>query len=192
VIEAEKAGVDLVKSSQSFTLGANLEKLTLIGLTSIDGTGNELPNVITGNIGANKLAGLAGNDTLTGGDGADTLNGGADNDLMTGGNDNDVYVIGSPADKVTESSAAGGHDKVESTITYTLGANLEDLDLATAGVANGTGNTLANLIIGSAEANVLDGKTGADTMKGGAGDDTYLIDNVGDVAKPAGAGSITW
>ncbi len=189
VTEDSKQGTDLVKSLDDFTLGANVENLTLLGSDNVDGTGNELPNVIVGNIGNNALSGLAGNDTLTGGESADTLDGGGGNDLMIGGNGNDVYVVGSPTDRVMEISAASGHDKVDSTISYTLGASLEDLDLSKAGVANGTGNTLANLIIGSAAANILDGKTGADTMRGGDGNDTYVIDNAGDLAdEPGGSG----
>jgi Ca2+-binding RTX toxin-like protein len=187
VTEDAKQGTDLVKSAADFTLGANVENLTLTGTGDVDGTGNELPNIILGNAGANKLSGLAGNDTLTGGDGADTLDGGDGNDIMTGGNGDDVYVVGSVADRVVESLATGGKDdKVESATTYILGVNLEDLDLSTAGVANGTGNTLANLIIGSAAANILDGKTGADTMQGGLGNDTYVIDNPDDLADETG------
>ncbi len=188
VKEDAAQGTDLVKSAADFTLGANVENLTLTGSGDVDGTGNELANVIIGNAGANGLSGLAGNDTLTGGDGADALDGGAGNDAMTGGNGDDTYVVDSKTDKVTESAATGGRDKVESTITYVLGANLEDLDLSQAGAANGTGNTLANLLIGSADANILDGKTGADTMKGGAGNDTYVIDNALDIADETGGG----
>jgi Ca2+-binding RTX toxin-like protein len=190
VTEADKAGTDLVKSSADFALDANIENLTLIGSDDIDGAGNTLPNVIIGNAGANKLSGDDGNDTLTGGDGSDTLDGGLGNDAMTGGNHDDTYVVDSKTDKVTESAVTGGHDKVESVITYVLGANLEDLDLSKAGIANGTGNTLANLLIGSADANILDGKTGADTMKGGAGNDTYIIDNALDLADETGGSGL--
>src|SRR5262249_16607053 len=142
VIEDAKQGLDLVKSSADYTLGANVENLTLIGNGDIDGTGNELPNRIIGNTGANKLSGLGGNDTLTGGVG---------NDVMTGGNGDDDYVVDSKGDKVMEGNGAlAGHDTVESSITYTLGANLEDLDLSAGGAINGIGNALDNLIIGSA------------------------------------------
>ena len=93
---------------------------------------------------------------------------------------------------MTESSAAGGHDRVESTITYTLGANLEDLKLTSADAINGTGNTLDNLLVGGDGANKLDGKAGADTMQGGLGDDIYVIDNLKDqVDESSGGGSDT-
>jgi Ca2+-binding RTX toxin-like protein len=175
VTEADKGGTDTVKSSQSFLLSDFVEKLELTGSGDIDGSGNGLGNVIVGNLGDNGLFGLAGNDTLTGGDGDDLLDGGDANDAMTGGNGNDVYVVGSTSDKVTESSAAGGNDTVESGVTYTLGMHLESLVL-TAGDTKGTGNTLANLIIGSAGKNILCGKSSADTMRGGDGDDTYIVD----------------
>ena len=51
-----------VYSSATFTLGNNLEDLTLTGSDNIDGTGNELNNVIYGNDGANTLMGNAGYD----------------------------------------------------------------------------------------------------------------------------------
>jgi Ca2+-binding RTX toxin-like protein len=56
----------------TWTLGANLENLTLLGTAAINGTGNSLNNTLTGNSAANVLTGGAGNDTLTGGLGSDT------------------------------------------------------------------------------------------------------------------------
>jgi Ca2+-binding RTX toxin-like protein len=111
---------------------------------------------------------------------------------MTGGDGDDAYGVDSATDKVTESSAAGGRDKVESSITYVLGNNLEDLDLTKAGVANGTGNALDNRIVGSAAANLLDGKAGSDTMEGRGGNDTYVVDKLTDVVdESTGSGSDT-
>jgi Ca2+-binding RTX toxin-like protein len=192
VTEADKGGTDLVKSSASFALSGFVENLTLIGDGDIDGAGNALANVIIGNTGANALSGDAGNDTLTGGAGDDTLDGGTGNDAMTGGDGDDAYGVDSATDKVTESSAAGGRDKVESSITYVLGNNLEDLDLTKAGVANGTGNALDNRIVGSAAANLLDGKAGSDTMEGRGGNDTYVVDKLTDVVdESTGSGSDT-
>lgn len=86
-------GIDLVRSSVSWTLGSYLENLTLNGSSSIDGKGNGLANKITGNTGNNVLTGNGGNDSLVGGSGNDTLNGSAGRDTLNGGDGNDIYVF---------------------------------------------------------------------------------------------------
>lgn len=75
VQEGAAAGTDRVFSFVDYVLGANVEKLDLIGVAQA-GTGNGLANTLTGNGLANTLSGLDGADTLTGGEGADTLTGG--------------------------------------------------------------------------------------------------------------------
>jgi Ca2+-binding RTX toxin-like protein len=178
--------IDLVQSSVTFTLGANLENLTLTGAANINGTGNGLDNTITGNAGNNLLSGGAGNDTLDGGAGADKLDGGTGGDAMTGGAGNDTYVVDSTLDTVAESSTLASEiDLVQSSVTFTLGANLENLTLTGSSAINGTGNGLDNTITGNAVANRLDGGTGIDTLIGGAGNDTYVVDGADDVVTEA-------
>jgi VCBS repeat-containing protein len=180
VIESLDEGIDLVQSGITYTLTDNVENLTLTGTAAINGTGNALDNVIIGNAGNNVLSGLGGDDTLIGNAGSDTLNGGAGADSMAGGAGNDTYIVDNVGDSVTEALNAG-IDTVQSSISYTLGVNVENLSLTGIDSINGTGNTLNNTITGNAAANVLDGGVGADTMAGNAGDDSYVVDNVSDV-----------
>jgi Ca2+-binding RTX toxin-like protein len=106
----------------------------------------------------------------------DTLNGGTGNDSMSGAQGNDVYIFDAAGDKVVESQAGatGGTDTVHSSVSYTLGANVEKLVLTGSGALKGTGNGLANTVTGNAGANVLDGKGGADTLNGLGGNDTLV------------------
>jgi Ca2+-binding RTX toxin-like protein len=171
VTEYANEGTDTVQSSIDYTLGANVENLTMTGTTSGWGTGNDLNNVIIGNSIANNLAGNGGNDTLDGGAGVDT---------MSGGLGNDTYVVDNSGDVVTE-YANEGTDTVQSSIDYTLGANVENLTLTGTSAINGTGNTLNNVIIGNSANNILSGGAGADTMNGGIGNDIYIVDNSGDI-----------
>ncbi len=173
VIEAAGEGVDLVNASVTFTLAANVERLILLGSAAINGKGNALDNVITGNAGANTLDGAAGNDSLAGGAG------------------NDIYVVDSTADVITEATGAGT-DTVQSTVSWALGLNVENLTLLGSASINAIGNSLANVLTGNSAANALDGGAGADTMSGGAGDDTYVVDNAADATiEAASAGTDT-
>jgi Ca2+-binding RTX toxin-like protein len=162
IVENANEGIDTVQSSVSYVLPANVENLTFTGTSPINGTGNDLSNVITGNGADNILDGGAGADTLIGGQG------------------NDTYLVDNPGDIVIEKSNEG-IDTVQSSITYSLGANVENLTLTGANAINGTGNELNNVITGNSADNVLNGGTGADTLVGGTGNDTYIVDNPGDV-----------
>jgi Ca2+-binding RTX toxin-like protein len=184
-------GIDTVQSAVDFTLGANVEHLTLTGGGDIDGTGNALNNTINGNSGANVLSGDAGNDVLNGGDGDDTLGGGAGNDRLTGGNGadsldggagvdtmlggagDDDYVVDIATDVVSEALNAGT-DKVFASINYALGANLENLELTGGANLNGTGNGFGNVLTGNSGNNILSGLAGNDTLDGGGGADSLL------------------
>jgi Ca2+-binding RTX toxin-like protein len=180
VTEFSSEGADVVQASVSYALGANVENLTLIGASAINGTGNSIANTLVGNAAANQLDGGAGNDTMRGGAG------------------DDVYVIDAAADAVVE-NAMEGVDVVRASVSTTLASNVENLILTGTALINATGNALNNALAGNAANNLLDGKAGADTMTGGAGNDTYVVDAVGDaIVENAGEGTdliqsaLTW
>lgn len=206
VTENANEGTDAVQSAITYTLGTNVENLTLTGIVAINGTGNTLANILTGNSANNTLTGNAGNDWLDGGLGADTL---------VGGLDNDTYIVDSAADIVSE-LANQGADTIQASFTYSLadtdgagtnGANVENLTLTGLAAINGSGNALNNTLIGNSANNTMDGSAGndvlnglggndtliggsgndtldggagVDLMQGGAGNDTYMVDNADD------------
>jgi len=154
VVEAANAGTDEVRTTlASGTLATNAELLTFIGSGDFAGTGNALAN------------------TLTGGSGNDTLNGGAGGDTMIGGLGDDTYVVDNVGDVVVERPGEGT-DEIRTTLRdFALADYLENLTFTGSGAFNGTGNLLANLIIGAGGADTLSGGAGNDTLIGGTGND---------------------
>jgi Ca2+-binding RTX toxin-like protein len=75
ISEAANSGTDIVQSSISHALGANIENLALTGTAAINGNGNALDNLLRGNAAANVLNGGGGSDTVTeaAGGGTDTV-----------------------------------------------------------------------------------------------------------------------
>ena len=181
-IENAGEGTDTVYSSINFTLGSNLENLTLAGTAAINGTGNSLDNFLTGNSSINVLTGGGGNDVLSGGTGTDTLEGGAGNDIY--------YVDGTPdaaapdvffTDTVIE-AAGGGSDTVWSMVAYyTLPENVEIGRIANNAFdcrldGNDASNTLTSAfgwdqLFGHGGNDIIDGGPGNDNIYGGAGAD---------------------
>ncbi|OYT88665.1 MAG: hypothetical protein CFE43_21310, partial [Burkholderiales bacterium PBB3] len=151
VSEGGATGVDKVIASVSWTLGASLENLTLSGSANINGTGNELDNILIGNSGNN------------------TLNGGIGVDAMAGGAGNDTYVVDDSGDLVTE-NLNEGTDLVQTSITYALSSNVENITLTGTASTDATGNALNNVLTGNSAANILTGGLGDDTYVVGAGD----------------------
>jgi Ca2+-binding RTX toxin-like protein len=204
IVEELNAGEETVYSSAlSYTLSANLENLTLTGSTG-NGTGNQLDNKITGASGAN------------------ILDGGMGKDNMMGGTGNDTYIVDNIGDSVTENPSASSTtielDTVMSAIDYTLGDNVENLNLTGYANLTGTGNKLDNRIIGNSGNNIIDGKEGndlinaqagndsisgasgndtlsggmgSDTLVGQEGSDTYIVDNAGDKVTETAAATTT-
>jgi Ca2+-binding RTX toxin-like protein len=169
IVERAGEGTDRVQASLSYSLVDNLENLTLGGSAAIDATGNALANILTGNGAANVLNGAAGADTMRGGAG------------------NDSYFVDDAGDLVTELTGDGS-DTVQSAISYTVRANVENLTLLGTGALNGTGNTAANTLTGNGAANVLKGLAGVDILRGKGGDDA-LQGGAGKDTLSGGAGN---
>jgi Ca2+-binding RTX toxin-like protein len=199
-VEAAGEGYDTVRSSITWTLGTDLEALTLTGDDNIDGTGNGSANAINGNAGDNTLDagggddvvhagsgidsviggagkdilyGDTGDDSLLGGSEGDWLDGGMGADAMSGGTGDDSYYVDDAGDTTVEVGGQG-NDVTHAAISWALSANIETLILDGTSDIDGTGNTLANVITGNAGNNSIDGGDGDDLIKGGAGNDTVL------------------
>jgi Ca2+-binding RTX toxin-like protein len=157
VVEALGEGNDTVSTTlNSYTLGANVENLKFTGTGSFTGVGNTLANTIFGGAGDDAL-----DDGGVGGTG----------DKLTGGAGNDTYVVRNTGDLVVE-ALNGGTDTVNTTLlSYTLGANVENLTFIGIGGSAGSGNALDNIITGGDGADTLNGGIGNDTMIGGGGND---------------------
>ena len=162
VTELAGQGVDKVNTTVSFDArGSHIENIAIIGSGRANVVGNELDNVIAGNNQAN------------------AINGGLGADRMAGGLGNDVYTVDNIGDVVIEAANAGT-DTVKAGISFTLGANVENLTLVTNRQINAIGNALDNVIVGNARPNVIIGMGGRDLMTGGAGADRFDFRAVSD------------
>jgi Ca2+-binding RTX toxin-like protein len=129
-------------------------------------TGDNNDNALYGHDLLNdEINGLGGNDTLIGLAGADA---------MYGSKGNDTYLVDNPGDKAFE-LVGQGTDTVLASISFALAANVENLTLTGAAPISGSGNTLANVIIGNAGANLLNGAAGNDVLAGAAGRDSFFF-----------------
>ncbi|MEO5772714.1 MAG: M10 family metallopeptidase C-terminal domain-containing protein [Sphingomicrobium sp.] len=189
VVELAGEGTDTVNSwiYDHYVLPANVENLTLRLSGAVNGSGNDIANVITGSVGSNALFGYAGNDTIYGNDGNDALVGGDGNDLLDGGNGSDTAsYVGASAGVIVDLRLAGAQNTVGAG-TDTL-VSIEHLT-GTAFADTLTGDASGNLLRGSegddnlyglAGNDVLDGGAGNDWLYGSTGNDTYIVDSSSD------------
>ena len=148
--------------SISYTLGANVENLTLTGSGTSTAPATRLANVITGNGGDNVLDGGAGADTMT----------------------------AAPATTPTSSTMPATWSTEAANERHRHGAERRQLharrqrrepDPDRQRQHQRHRQRLDNVITGNGGNNILDGGAGADTMTAALGNDTYVVDNAGDV-----------
>jgi Ca2+-binding RTX toxin-like protein len=179
VVELAGGGIDTIRTTLNRIGMADwVENLTFTGTGNFETFGNGLDNVIIAGFGDDTIWGQDGNDTLYGRAGNDVLLGGLGADVMNGGGGDDRYDVDDINDVVVE-AANQGTDGVYSTISYTLGANVENLLLIGTNHLNGTGNALNNVIFGNEGNNILSGGAGNDSLIAGGGNDT-LYGGTGD------------
>jgi Ca2+-binding RTX toxin-like protein len=211
VVESQNGGVDEVRVSvDQYTMSEFVNNGTLVGSQVTSLFGNAADNFMTASSVTQgvQLDGITGNDTLIGGSAGDELNGWQGNDSMVGGEGNDtfdgfnhpqdgadtmvggtgddIYFVDSAAD-VTVEESGGGLDTVNASVSYTLGAFVNNLTLLEVGAINGTGNDMDNVITGNSAVN---------SLNGGLGNDTYVV-SAGDVLSDSGGidtvqANITW
>ncbi|MCW9680217.1 calcium-binding protein, partial [Dolichospermum planctonicum UHCC 0167] len=110
---------------------------------------------------------------------------------LTGGTGDDIYIVDSTTDTITENANAGT-DTIQSSVTYTIATNVENLTLTGTAAINGTGNAVNNVLTGNGANNTLDGGAGTDTLIGGTGDDIYIVNSTTDtITENANAGTDT-
>jgi trimeric autotransporter adhesin len=142
-----------IQSSVNYTLPTHVNALTLIGSVALTATGNASNNVITAN---------NSNDTLFAGSGLATL---------VGGSGNDTFVVNSVSDVVVD-SASSTNNTIQSSVSFTLAANVNDLQLTGTAALTGTANSGSDTLVSN---------SGVDTLVGGSGPDLFIINNAADV-----------
>ncbi|MBU3556003.1 hypothetical protein ICN31_10665, partial [Polynucleobacter sp. UB-Piko-W3] len=170
-------------------LGNNLDNAMTGGAGNDKLYGRDGNDVLSGLSGNDYLSGGNGNDTIYGGDGndalygnagLDTIYGGAGNDIIDpgtgyyetlyGGTGDDIYIINEnyfmPYSKMIEYANEGNDTVITSNGSFTLADNVESLAFVGVTGGNGTGNSLANVLVGNTGSNTLDGGAGNDTLYG--------------------------
>ena len=140
----------------------------------INGTGNELDNVIKGNIGNNILKGEDGNDVLVGNDG---------NDIIYSGNDDDVLIAGS----AKKSNSNDEKEDLTNEELKDLINQKDNIDASQFETEDKDGKHYQNELYGESGDDLLIGDRGDDYLNGGS-DNDYLYGGKGDDVLVGGEG----
>ncbi len=214
VTEYSYQGIDTVQSSIAYTLGSNIENLTLVGSENINGNGNSMSNALVGNSGNNILQGDAGNDTYKFGigSGADTIYNYADDhaattdtvefgagitaadiELIKESSNLRINIKGTPDSLIIKNWFSGGEYKVDqfkfADNTVLTAVQLEAMGYETTNTIRGTEND--DFLEGSNSDEEIFGYEGNDTIIGNDGND-MLIGGKGNDMLYGGAGDDTY
>ncbi len=194
VLDRPDGGEQIVAMRGSVGLSSNGTANGSAGADTIAGSvradniyGKAGDDIIGGGDGNDSLRGDGGSDLLMGEAGSDLLDGGAGRDRMIGGPGDDLYIVDDAGDQMLE-LAGQGRDTVRASVSWTLGTELEVLELTGTAHLTGQGNALDNKIRGNAGDNLLIGGAGRDVIEGGDGWDV-LIGGPGGDQLTGGAGS---
>ncbi len=206
VFENAGEGVDLVATSLSnYTLGANLENLTLFGVTNANGTGNSADNVIRGSLGRNTLTGGAGRDEFYGDFGNDTLVVAEGDSLLgeiyDGGDGTDILRYAGTSEVDFSGSTIFAIERLEITTSATVSLTIAQLQsfasvtgavrLTDPGTLSVSGLTLQGSLTLSDGGNIVDftgSPTTAITVQGGDGVDSVTGTAASDTLHGGGGG----
>jgi Ca2+-binding RTX toxin-like protein len=156
---ASGAGIVSVQSYVSYSAPTNVSNLTLVGSSGISATGNSVADILTAGAGTDTLfAGSSGHDTLVGGSGGTT------------------FVVNSSGD-VIEGASSSASNSVQSSVSFSLIANVNNLLLTGTGALIGSANSGNDTLISN---------SGIDTLYGGAGSDVFILNNPSDVVIDTG------
>lgn len=147
VIEEAAGGTDLVVAYVNYTLGNNLENLSLKG-DATRAIGNSLANAISGSTGNDFVDGQAGDDKVKGMDGNDEVLGGAGNDWLEGNSGHDILNGGSGTDTLCGGQGADTFcfDSGDSIATATMaGDRVADFEIGDCITVDGATLDLASL-----------------------------------------------
>ncbi|MHB1586281.1 MAG: lipase family protein [Acidiferrobacteraceae bacterium] len=158
VTESPNTGNNTVLASVSYVQPLNVQNLTLTGSADLTATGNSQSGVLTAN---------SGNDTLIAGTGIDTL---------VGGSGNDTFMVNNSADVIVEQPNTGDNTAFSS-VSYALGANVQNLTLTGSADLTATGNGQNGVLTANTGNDTLIGGegSGSETLQGGAGHDTFVL-----------------
>jgi Ca2+-binding RTX toxin-like protein len=163
---------------------------TTIGFTARTGVNGvvDAAHILAGLSITNSLSSISLSDSSISNTLGNTMRGYAGADTLVGTSANDIFYVDDRNDRVIETSSSSTKDKVVTSVTHTLAANVENMSTSGSAAINLAGNNLNNVIDGNSNKNSINGGSGDDTLNGGAANDT-VAGSTGNDRLSGGAGN---